>query len=66
MCCQEGLLDFENEEYVVSYLLLGWGSASSIILLLWSFCPQGRNCSAWGPSVSCLSLSKSETLKNLV
>nr|XP_030688518.1 uncharacterized protein LOC115840161 [Globicephala melas] len=20
---------------------------------LWSFCPQGRNCSAWGPSVSC-------------
>ena len=36
-----GLLNFENEEYVVSYLLLGWGSASSIILLLWSFCPHG-------------------------
>ena len=28
----------------------------SIILLLWSFCPQGTNssCSAWGPSISCL------------
>ena len=23
-------------------------------LLLWSFCPQGRNCLAGGPSISCL------------
>ena len=23
-------------------------------LLSWSFCPQGRNCSVWGPSISCL------------
>ena len=23
-------------------------------LLLWNFCPQRRNCSAWGPSISCL------------
>ena len=28
------------------YLLSGQGPASSILLL--SFCPQGRNCSAWG------------------
>ena len=56
MCSREGLLDFENEAYVVFYLLSGRGPASSIVLLLWSFCPQGRKCSAWGPSVSCLSM----------
>ena len=44
----EALLDLENEEYVVFYLLSGQGPASSIILPLWSFCPQGRNRSAWG------------------
>ena len=25
-------------------------------LLLWSFCPQGRSCPAWGPSISSLNL----------
>ena len=40
MCSQGVLLNFENEEYVVFYLLSGQGLASSIVLLLWSFCPQ--------------------------
>ena len=35
------------------YLLSGQDPAS-IILPLWSFCPQGRDCSAWGLSKSCL------------
>ena len=35
----EGLLDFENEEYVVFYLWSGQGLASPITLLLQSFCP---------------------------
>ena len=39
--CSRGGLDFENEEYVVSNLLSGKGPASSIILLLWSFCYYG-------------------------
>ena len=52
----EGLFVFENEEYVVFYLLSGQGPASSIILLLWSFCPQGRNRSAWGPLI-CLRIT---------
>ena len=38
MCSLGSLLDFENKEYVVSYLLSGQGPASSIILLSWSFC----------------------------
>ena len=46
MCSHGGLLDFKNEECVVFYLLSGQGPASSMILLLWSFCPQGRNYSA--------------------
>lgn len=37
-CSWEGLLDLENEEYVVFYLLSGQGQASSIIFLSWSFC----------------------------
>lgn len=37
-CIWEGLLDLENEEYVVFYLLSGQGQASSIIFLSWSFC----------------------------
>ena len=41
MCSQGDLLDFKNEEYVVLYLLSGQGPASSIILLLWSFCCYG-------------------------
>ena len=41
MCSWRGLLDFKNEEYVVSYLPSGQGPASSIILLLWSFCYYG-------------------------
>ena len=53
-----GLLDFANKEYVVFCLLSWQGLASSVILLSWSFCLQGRNCSAWGhlspASVSCL------------
>ena len=30
MCSQEGLLDFENEEYMVFYLLSGQGSGVSV------------------------------------
>ena len=41
MCSRGGLLDFENEEYVVFCLLSGQGPASSVILLLWSFCYYG-------------------------
>ena len=41
MCSRGGLLGFENEDYVVFYLLSGQGPASSIILLLWSFCYYG-------------------------
>ena len=41
LCSQEGLLDFENEEYMVFYLLSEQDPASSIILLLWSFCYYG-------------------------
>ena len=37
MCSRGGLLDFENEEYAVSYLLSGQGPASSIILLFFFF-----------------------------
>ena len=63
MRSQGGLLNPENEECVVFYLLPGQGPASSHhpalieFLLLRNFCPQGRNCSAQGPSISCLSLS---------
>ena len=65
MCSQGGLLNFENEECVFCYLLSGQGPASSIIVLLWSFCPQGRNCSAGGPSVSCLKLKTKHTTQKL-
>ena len=65
MCSQGGLLNFENEDCVFCYLLSGQGPASSIILLLWSFCPQGRNSSAWGPSVSCLKLKTKHTTQKL-
>ena len=41
MCSRGGLLDFENEEFVVFYLLSGQGPAPSIILLLRSFCYYG-------------------------
>ena len=42
MCSRGGcLLDFKNEEYVVFYLLSGQDPASSVILLLWSFCYYG-------------------------
>ena len=41
MCSWDGLLDFENEEYMVFYLFSWQGPASSIILLLWSFCCYG-------------------------
>ena len=55
---QEGLLNFKNEEYVVSYL----GRLSFSFLWLsspWSICPQETNssCSAWSPSNSCLTFS---------
>ena len=33
-----GLLNFEDEEYVVLHLLFEQGADSSILLLLWSFC----------------------------
>lgn len=29
-----------------------------LLLILWSFCPQERNCSAWGPCMSCLNMIK--------
>ena len=35
-------------------LSLIWAGLSSSLLPFWSVCPQGRNCSAWGPSISCL------------
>ena len=38
MCSWEGLLGFENEEYVDFFFFSGQGPASSIIMLLWSFC----------------------------
>ena len=41
MCSQGGLLNFENEESIVSYRISVQGPASSIILLLWSFCCYG-------------------------
>ena len=39
----EGLLDFENENYVVSCLLSGQGLTSPVILRLQSFHLQGMN-----------------------
>ena len=44
MCSHRSLLDFKKAEYGIfnSYL----GSCSSVIMILWSFCPQGRNYSA--------------------
>ena len=50
MCSWEGLLDFESEGYAAFCLLSGQGSALlSIVLLLmfWSFCPQGRTPGAY-------------------
>ena len=41
MCNPGGLLNFENEDYVVFYLLPGQGPASFSILLLQSFCYYG-------------------------
>ena len=63
MRSQGGRLNPENEECVVFYLLSGQGPASPHrralmeFLLLRNFRPQGRNCSAQGPSISCLTLS---------
>ena len=44
MCSWEGLLDLENEDYVVSLSLIWAGLNFSSLLLLslsWSICPQG-------------------------
>ena len=60
MCSRGGLLNFENEEYVVFCLFSEPGPASSIILLLWSFCcygvsvHRGETVQPGGPSISCL------------
>ena len=56
MCNQEGLLDFQNEDYVAFYLLPGQGPA---LLLLGVSVHRGQTlavhpCSPWGPSGSCL------------
>ena len=43
---REGFLDFENEKYVVSYLLSGQGAASSLNCPArdnWNISPQGTN-----------------------
>ena len=42
MCSREGLLDFKNEEYVVSYPLSGQGSASSLALAVMEFLSPGN------------------------
>ena len=60
MCSWGGLLDFKNEEYAVFRLFNELGPASSIILLLWSFCSygvsvhRGETVQPGGPSISCL------------
>ena len=58
---QEGLLDLENEKYVISLSLTWAGLSSSLFLPLsssQSLCPQGTyfSCSAWGPSISSLKI----------
>ena len=56
VCSQEGLLDFENEEYEVFDLLSDRNSAPLSLLLFWSNYPQGTNSTflAWSLSlVSC-------------
>ena len=56
VCSQEGLLDFENEEYEVFDLLSEQNSAPLSLLLFWSIYPQGTNSTflAWSLSlVSC-------------
>ena len=56
-----------TEWEICGLLSLTWAGPSLLHhLAFMEFLSMGRNCSAWGPSVSCLSLSKSETLKNLV
>ena len=57
MCSQGGLFNFENEEYVIFYLLSGQGLASSIILLM-EFLSSAGYCSAQGPSISGLTVVK--------
>ena len=45
MCSREGLLNLENEKYVVSLSLI-WAELSfSSLLLFWSIRPQGMNSS---------------------
>ena len=62
MCSRGGLLDLKNEKYVVSLSFIQAGLNSYLLLpssLSWSVCPQGTDssCSAWGPSISSLSLA---------
>ena len=63
---REGLLDFENEKCVVSIFYLG--RVQLLRLPLWSICPQEMNygCSVWGPSISCLNMSRSDGTLPLV
>ena len=35
-----------------------WSNLAHVHKLLWSLCPRGRNCSAGGPSISCLMTSE--------
>ena len=58
ICRQEGLLRGWGLWGLLSLIWAGpslpYHPAFMEFLLLWSFCPRGRNCSAWGPSMSCL------------
>ena len=54
----EHLLDFENETYVVSIFYLGRGQLLSRSCCFAISVHRGQtSCLAWGPSISCLSLT---------
>ena len=52
MCSQEGLHDFQNEKYMVSYL----GRAQLLLppAILEYLSTVDKSHSSWGPSISCL------------
>ena len=50
----EGLFVFENEEYVVFYLLSGQGLVTPPLHLGVSAQGDNSSCSLWGPFISCL------------
>ena len=55
----EGFLDFENEKYMVSYILGPASSLTVVLLKFWTFCPQGTNYClprGAGASTSCLKI----------